>query len=88
MDETYAPSDYFGAKKVALSIKDMLYIMKLMWGLGTRFVRFGDYFSGRRYHRQKRGECVVCGEKFGTLETMEKHRRDSHPNVPPPEASA
>ncbi|HKU49543.1 MAG TPA: hypothetical protein VJP79_06310 [Nitrososphaera sp.] len=59
-----------------------------MWGFGIYLMHLADYVSRRRYNKQKMKTCDVCREKFDTIEVMEKHRRDSHPNVPPREASA
>jgi hypothetical protein len=44
--------------------------------------------SGRRYCRSQEGKCDVCSKKFVTLEEMEKHRRDVHPNMSHQEAEA
>jgi hypothetical protein len=60
----------------------------MMWGFGIYLVQLADYFTRRRYNKKKMKTCDVCREKFETVEGMEKHRRDSHPNVPPREASA
>jgi hypothetical protein len=59
-----------------------------MWGFGIYLVRLADHFSRRRYNKKKMKTCDVCAAKFESIEDMEKHRRDSHPNVPPREANA
>jgi hypothetical protein len=75
-------------KKVALSIKEITCICYVMWGFGVYLVHLADYLSRRRYNKRKLKTCDVCRKKFESAEGMEKHRRDSHPNVPPREASA
>jgi len=59
-----------------------------MWGLGVYFVHLADYLLRRGYDKRKLKTCDVCRKNFESAEGMEKHRRDSHPNVPPREASA
>lgn len=66
----------------------MLYIFCLMWGFGVYLMHLADFLTRRRHNKQKLKTCDVCREKFDSIETMEKHRRDSHPNVPPREANA
>jgi hypothetical protein len=79
---------FISLKKVALCIKEMTCNSFVMWGFSIYLVRFADFLTRRRYKKQKLKTCDVCKQRFDTLEGMEKHRRDSHPNVPPREASA
>ncbi len=51
-------------------------------------MHLADYLSRRRIKKDKMKTCDVCKQKFDSLEGMEKHRRDIHPNVPPREANA
>jgi hypothetical protein len=44
--------------------------------------------SGRRYYRSQESKCDACSKNFVTLEEMEKHRRDVHPDMLPQEAEA
>lgn len=64
-----------------------MHLLSIMWGFGIYLMRLADYFSGRKYRRQKLRTCDVCSQVFETIEGMEKHRRDTHPNVPPREAA-
>ncbi|MCI0563714.1 MAG: hypothetical protein MN733_35010 [Nitrososphaera sp.] len=59
-----------------------------MWGFGNHLMHLADYLSRRRIKKDKMKTCDVCKQKFDSLEGMEKHRRDIHPNVPPREANA
>ena len=59
-----------------------------MSNLGVYLMMLAVRLSGRRYYRSQESKYDVCSENFVTLEEMEKHRRDIHPDMSPQEAEA
>ena len=49
-----------------------------MWGFTIYLMRLADYLHGRRYKNKK---CDICGKKFGSMDDMEEHRRNLHPDA-------
>jgi ribosomal protein L34E len=43
-------------------------------------MRLADYFARRK---KKIKKCDVCGQKYDSIEEMENHRRNSHPELQP-----
>jgi transcriptional regulator NrdR family protein len=54
-----------------------------MWGITIYLMVLADYLTGRKQKSKKRRTCDVCEQIFPSIEEMEKHRRDIHPNMPP-----
>ena len=59
-----------------------------MWGIMIYLMALVDYLTGRKYRSRKRRTCDVCEQAFSSIEEMEKHRRDTHPNIPPGKTEA
>ncbi len=56
--------------------------------LGVYLIMLAVRLSGRRYYISQVSKCDVCIKNFVTLEEMEKHRRDIHPDMSPQKAEA
>jgi hypothetical protein len=48
-----------------------------MLGFTIYLMRLADYLHGRRGSKK----CDVCGKKFESIDDMEVHRRDLHPDA-------
>ena len=53
-----------------------------MWGFVIYLMHLSDYLAGRK-HKKKAKTCDVCSQQFRTIEDMEVHRRNEHPNAHP-----
>lgn len=53
---------------------------KLVFGFGMFLMALADWLA-RRKHDGRR-QCDVCGQRFGTFEEAEDHRRRAHAYEP------
>ncbi len=51
-----------------------------MWGFTIYLMGLADYLTGRKH---RKSTCDICKKGFDTIEQMETHRRNEHPEKLP-----